>query len=136
MRKKISPDTGKSRRYLILIFLVIVGLQTLLSGSYFGFIYIVIGSLLFKYMRSGGYVCFDEDYMFIVSKKQEKKIALKKITKIIKPVIQGNTYNNWDVYYENNQGEILKEKISPLFYTSNFKEFKKLIKIHNPAVKS
>ena len=72
MRKKISPDTGNSRRYLISIFLAFTGLQTLLSGSYFGVVFIVIGTLLFKYMRSGGYVCFDENYMFIVSKKQEK----------------------------------------------------------------
>ena len=78
MRKKISPDIGNNRRYLISIFALVIGSKMLVSGSYFGVVFLVIGFLVFKYMKSGGYVCFDEDYMFFVSTNQEKRVALKK----------------------------------------------------------
>jgi len=136
MRKKISPDIGNNRRYLISFFALVIGSQMLVSGSYFGVVFIVIGFLVFKYMKSGGYVCFDEDCMFFVSTNQEKRVALKKIVKIKKPLFQvGNSNNNWEVFYKNNQGEVIKEKINISFYSSNFKEFKKLVKLHNPRAK-
>tara|TARA_B100001778_G_C18593188_1_gene633268 strand:+ start:946 stop:1362 length:417 start_codon:yes stop_codon:yes gene_type:complete len=138
MRKKISTDTGKNRKYIFSTVSIIMGLQILLFGNYFfGVVFLVIGVLLFKYSKSGGYICFDQNFMFVVSKTHEKRISLKKITKITKPMIQvGNSRNNWDIYYRNNQDEILKERISPSFYKSNFKEFKNLVKVHNPSVKS
>lgn len=127
MRKKNSTDTKINRKYFILITSLIIGLKMLLIGSYFGVILILIGVLAFKYIKKGGYVCFDEKDMILISKKKETRVPFIKITKIEKPLIQGNSYNNWNIFYKNEDDIIVKEKINPLFYYSNFKKFRELV---------
>ena len=99
-----------------------------------GFIICVLISALlllwFKKFKKEPPVQFDRKYLYLGS----SKIDLRYVTKLERPVFQGENTNYWIIYYiDNNVKSTIK--IDTAFRRSEFKKFKKIVLSANSKAK-
>ena len=88
--------------------------------------------ILFKVIKKGGYMEFDQSYLYKVENQSEEKIALSSIYEIERPIFQtDNNTKNWTIRYTDEKENKKELRFSVAFYGENFSRFIALVKQTN-----
>ena len=146
MRRKISRNSKLSKLITIIVglfflFMLITITQNenfkllmSLSGDSFSQTFyiacsigILIPAIIYFLLSRAKTLEFDNNFMYVIGRKEEEKIELKDVVEIKKSTIVINGENKWEISYYNKMREIKSIKILPNFSNTNFDEFKTLV---------
>ena len=139
MRKRISAS-NKIKKYFILIclgILLFMGFNIYFENGFDIFITLLlilmvsIFSSIYLYFDRVKILEYDQNYLFIKEKNNEKKIKLEQIKKFKKTNIEVNDQSIWRIYYTDKHNTEKSIRMRPRFNSEYFNEFKKSVKLRN-----
>ena len=134
MRKRISTKTRNWKYVPIVIGILLIGMiikiltenknDTLAVGILTLFVLLLTG-LYFVFDKAKS-IEFDNEYLFISSKKSNEKISFKNIRKIKKTLAEINDRDIWKIYYRDKSNIEKSIKIWPRWNSNYFEQFKEM----------
>jgi hypothetical protein len=143
-RQKLSQRTIFSGIILSLIgalysFFIIRNMDMEMSGAMgLIFLFLLFGSLLVAlgiyFVLDSTLLEFDEEFLYIIKRKETQQIPLANIYKIKRTALNINYSKFWKIEYRDNEGIDKVIRFMPKLFKNVVSNFKEKVKAHNPDV--
>jgi hypothetical protein len=103
------------------------------SRAALAIVVIICGLFLYLFQRIKN-VEFDDDYMYVSTRKKTEVIPLEKVHKIKITMTSINNYSLWKIGYRDEMDNEKAVRIIPKAWSGNFERFMEIVKLKNDNV--